>query len=170
MTPAPSSVAAFHALAYALACDAAEAYALLADQMETHHNRAAAAIFRELAEIEARQADEVLGRAAAAGCAVDALDRLAIHGFAGAQPALEEAHYQMGAHQALALALRHEEAAAALFAEIERSATGDVIRRLAAAARAEELRHIERVGAWLAGHAAPADDWADDPDPPVHPE
>lgn len=162
--------AEFYALVYAMESQAAERYAELADQMEMHNNRETALLFRRLAEIETRHADEIRARAAAAGFAVDAAPLPPLDMPVAEQAPLEEAHYLMTPHHALMLALRNEEHAASFFAELATAAPSEPVRRLAASAREEELHHREEVRAWLAKHPLPAQGWADDPDPPVYSE
>jgi len=48
------------AYAYALELEASERYADFADAMEIHNNREVAELFRKLARIESRHADQVL--------------------------------------------------------------------------------------------------------------
>jgi rubrerythrin len=147
-------------------CEAAERYAELADQMETHNNAAAAAVFRELADIERRHADRlapharptpaVLPREAAASPAGERAETLP----------LERAHYLMTAEQALALALENEERAAADFDALAAAAPEGEVRRMAAELAAEERRHAAFIRARLARQAPPPADWDHDPDPP----
>ena len=160
--------AEFYALALAMECQAAERYADLAEQLEIHNNRETASLFRRLAEIETRHVGEIRARATIAGFDVEATP---VPPFVTAEEVpFEEAHYLMTPHHALLLALRNEEQAAVFFAELERTTSSDKVRRLAAAARDEELQHQERVRAWLAAHPLPAQGWAYDPDPPVYSE
>ena len=154
----------------AIESEAADAYEVLADQMDTHNNPAIAAVFRELATIEMQHVQDAAAHAVAAGFAIDSLPHLAFHVDRGESPPLDESHYLMTPHHALSLALRGEENAVALFTELERSAPTAAVRNLAAAARLQEQQHVERVRAWLAEQAAPAADWAHDPDPPSQPE
>jgi rubrerythrin len=166
--PEIRSESEFYALSHALESEAAERYSDLADQMEMHNNGKTAALFRRLADIEARHAAAIRARAAAAGIVLDAAPAPLLP--ASQQPPLDEAHYLMTPHHALTLAIRNEQQAAAFFAALERTAPNEAVRILAADAAAEERRHEAQLRAWLADHPLPAQGWADDPDPPVYSE
>lgn len=164
-TPAIATVSDLYAEALALETEAAERYADLADQMETHNNREVAALFRKLAEIEARHAEALRARAGgplsgAGGAARQRGDRSETAPF-------DDAHYLMTPAHALRLALASEERAEAFFRELADTGIDAEVRRLAQAFMAEEREHIELLRVWLSKYPAPPSGWADDPDPPV---
>jgi rubrerythrin len=124
-TPTFNSVAEFFAQALAIEVEATERYTLLADQMDVHHNKEIAAIFRKMAAIESEHRDEVARRAGDALVA----DRPA--NFSWTDPEgpetteLDELHYLMTPRQALMLA-RHNEERAVQYFEAIAAAAGDM--------------------------------------------
>jgi rubrerythrin len=151
---------------HAMEREAAERYAELADQMETHNNRAVAAVFRELAAIEGRHATRL---EAHAGALPPVLPR-----GTGEPPGFERpettpldlVHYLMTPDQALALALANEERAARRFEAVAASAPEGALRRLAAELAAEEWRHAQLIRERLGRCPPRPPDWDHDPDPP----
>lgn len=164
------TVQEFYALLYAMEHEAAERYEELASQMETHNNRAVAALFRELAAIERKHA----GRLQAHGQSVQAIRPRDMHlrqefAFPETTP-LDRVHYLMTPEHALALALENEEQAAHCFDEMAVSAPDADVRKLAAEMAAEERRHAELIRNRLADFPEPAADWDHDHDPPRYSE
>ncbi len=161
----------FYAYAYALEREAGDRYADLADQMEVHNNHEVAKLFRKLADIEAKHADNVLERAGASELPPPQAGGhtwLAPEGVESV--AFEDVHYMMTPHHALRLALHNEERAERLFRNLAQSAKNDTVRALAAEIAEEEEEHVALIKAWLAKYPEPDSNWADDPDPPVYSE
>ena len=156
-------------MAQALAMEraAVERYQALADVMEVHNNREVTALFRKMAEIEARHAEQIM---AAMGWKDAAAAPAPAVRWAGAEAPEsvpeDEIHYLMWPWHALQLALAAEERAEAFFARLAESAPGDEVRRAAVELRDEEREHVVLVRLWLARTPEPGTDWADDPDPP----
>lgn len=164
-------LAEFLAHAHAMEAEAAERYALLADQMAVHNNPGVATLFRKLADVEGRHAEEIKTRAGDTG-----LPRLALgaHRWSDAEGPetidVGEAHYLMLPYQALRLALRGEERAVAFFGGVAETAENAEVRALAAEYAAEEQEHVLEVRSMLALYPEPGEGWADDPDPPSTPD
>jgi rubrerythrin len=168
--PTFNSVAEFFAQALAIEMEAAERYALLADQMDVHNNREIAEIFRKMAAIESEHRDEVARRAG------DAL--------VGGQPAnfswtgpdgpettdLDELHYLMTPRQALMLARHNEERAVIYFEAIAATATDATIAAFAKEMAEEERQHVVWVDQWLSKLPSDQPGWDEDPDPPIYSE
>lgn len=163
--PAVATASELYAEALALETEAAERYAELADQMETHNNREVAGLFRKLADIEGRHAAALRARAGVSLASGTGGSRLLAERPETAP--LGEAHYLMTPAHALQLALASEERAEAFFRGLARDGADPEIRGLAAAFADEEREHIELLRAWLAKYPMPQSGWADDPDPPV---
>lgn len=163
-----ATAAELYAEALALETEAAERYADLADQMETHNNPEVARLFRKLAEIEARHAEALRRHADTSPGAARQGSRLVSERPETAP--LADAHYLMTPAHALQMALAGEERAETFFRGLASTGIDPEIRRLAAAFADEERGHVELLRQWLAKHPQPASGWADDPDPPVYSE
>jgi rubrerythrin len=165
-----ASVAAFFAQALAIEVEAADRYALLGDQMEVHHNKEIAVIFRKMAAVEAEHHSEIARRAG------DALLAAASASFSWTGPdgpestAFEAAHYLMTPRQALLLARFNEERAVQYYQAIAAAATDPQIAALAAQMAEDERQHVKWVDEWLEAFAPDDPDWAEDLDPPVYSE
>lgn len=161
-------LAEFLAHAHAMEIEAAERYALLADQMEVHNNPGVGALFRKLAEVEARHAEEIKARADGA-----ALPRIPLgaHRWSDTEGPetidVGEAHYLMSPYHVLRIALRAEERAVAFFGAIAETSENTDVRALAAEYAEEERDHVREVRSMLAQYPEPDDGWADDHDPPA---
>ena len=146
--------------------EAAQRYTELADAMETHNNREVAALFRKMATIEGKHAEQIMAQMgwretpAAPGKQV-------WEGFEGPEttPA-DEIHYLMTPFHALELALAAEIRAERFFARLVEVATVETVRRAARELQAEEQEHVELIRAWMDKVDKPGQDWAHDPDPP----
>ncbi|MCL2716571.1 MAG: ferritin family protein [Alphaproteobacteria bacterium] len=167
--PQLNSVAEFFAQALAIETEASERYGLLADQMEVHNNREITAIFRKMANIEAKHRDEIRRRAG------DALVEGRPASFTWLGPDgpeaidLEAVHYLMTPYRALMLARYNEERAAKYFEAIAQATTDPEIAVFAAELARDEHEHVAWVDKWLEQY--PAEDNAEeDPDPPVYSE
>jgi rubrerythrin len=155
----------FIAAAIAMEQDAAQRYDELADAMETHNNREVAALFRRLAALESRHADELLAQRG--WSSLPLVPRIAFEGPEGAETApMEAVHYLMTPWHALALALAAEERAVRFFGRLAEQANDEGVRAAALAMQAEEQEHVALVRDWMGRVEAPAEDWARDPDPP----
>lgn len=161
----------FFARAQAIETEAGERYAELADQMEVHNNREVAALFRKMAEIEAKHARNILARAGDR-----ALPKLPLTARLWDEPegpettATGDTHYLMTPYHALELALANEERAARYFSRVAAATANAAIRALAVEIAAEEAEHVALIKAWLAKYPKPEADWAEDPDPPIYSE
>jgi len=156
-------------MAQALAIEraAVERYDALADVMEVHNNSAVTALFRKMAQIERRHAEQIL-REMGWKSAAAAPAPVAAWGAADAPESVpeDEIHYLMWPWHALQLALAAERRAEAFFAEVAESASSEDVRRVALQLRNEEREHVVLVQRWLERTPEPGTDWADDPDPP----
>ena len=153
-----------------LETEAYECYLDLAEQMDMHHNRAVADLFRKLSEEEKKHIERVDSRAGEmevprlAPWDFKDLDTEA-HGLTGAR----EVHYMMTPYHALKLALRSENRSVAFFSQVVETSGNDEVLKLARELQDEELHHVEVIKEWLAKEPVPEEDWDEDPDPPVLP-
>jgi rubrerythrin len=164
----PVTLEQFMAQALAMEREAVERYGEFADVLETHNNRDVAALFRTLAQLEAKHVEHILDQmgwresepvpapAGSWGPGVEAPETVAI----------DEVHYLMQPWHALQLALAAEQRAESFFGALAQRATSEPVRRAALEMQAEEAQHVELVKAWLAKVPQPDSDWANDPDPP----
>jgi rubrerythrin len=163
---APRTLAEFMAQALAMEIEAARRYAEFADAMDTHNNRDVAELFRKMAAIESRHAEQIM---ASMGWASPPPETGAL-AWRGADPPesppADDVHYLMQPYHALQLALAAEKRAARFFGDLARVATVDAVREAALQMQAEEREHVELVKAWLRKVPRPPSDWAHDPDPP----
>lgn len=156
-------------LAHALAMEseAAERYGELAVQMETHHKKDVAAIFRRLEQAERKHLGELDEM-----CRNVQLPHYAPWEFKWAEGESPEAidigkvHYQLSVRQAVLLALEHERKAAAFYAGIADGAGATEVRALARQFADEEHEHIDWLEAYLA-QCGPDAALHEDPDPPL---
>ncbi len=164
---APRTLEVFMALAYAMEREAVERYTEFADAMEMHNNREVAALFRTMAQYEAKHAEQIM---AEMGWQVAPAPPLGGFGWPGPEAPetvpIDEVHYLMQPWHALQLALAAEKRAEAFFGELAQGTTSESVRRAALELQAEEHEHVELVRAWLAKVPVPDGDWATDPDPP----
>jgi rubrerythrin len=149
--------------------EAVARYGELADTMAAHNNVEVAALFRRMAEYEARHVAQIL---ADMGWSDEIVAPRRPGFWTATEPPesvpLDEAHYLMHPWHALRLALAAERRAHAFFARMAAGAANVEVRRAAEALRDEEAEHVALVEAWLAKVPEPAAAWADDPDPPRH--
>lgn len=171
MTGEFDNMGEFLAHAHAMEIEAEERYRMLADQMEIHNNMELAVIFRTLANVEGRHAEEIKARAGSSG-----LQRLALSETrwpddeAPETASLADVHYMMTPYHALQIALHAEENAYQFFHAIAETSPNTELCELAREYAAEERDHIRQVEAMIAEHPEPPDSWDDDMDPPVSPE
>jgi rubrerythrin len=165
--PKISSLADLFAVAYQIEADAADRYALLADQMEVHNNMDLVAAFRDLARAEAIHRDEIQRMAGDIDVVTHA--RAVARWNKGESPEaadLGAAHYLMTPWHALQLALDGEKRALAFFTAAAETARDPAIRKIAAEFVEEEAEHVNLVNRLLLKHPKPEQSWSDDPDPP----
>lgn len=162
----PASVDEFMAYAYAMEVEAAERYAELADQMDTHHNREVAGLFAKLARIEGKHRDQIQARMGWERGPDAAVFRWETP--EGPETTdYGELHYLMQPYHALRLAEHNERRAAEFF---ERFAAAQVPEDVRAAAREmaeEEREHVRLIQEWLARVPPPRAGWDEDMDPPA---
>lgn len=166
--PAAITLLDLLARAYTIEREAVDRYNDLADQMEVHNNPELAVLFRKMAAIEAKHAEQIWDRAGDQGLPH-------ISPLAGLWPgdgppesiAPEDVHYLMTPHHALKLALAGEQQAAAFFEEMAKLAGDAPTRALAEELASEEREHVKMAEDLLARYPEPEEGWDDDPDPPM---
>ena len=165
-TPVPQTIEAFMAQAVAMELEAAQRYAELADTMETHHNREVAELFRKMAVIEGKHAEQIMAEMGWSELPLGA--RAPVwDGMESAESVpVDETHYLMRPWHALQLALAAEQRAERFFAQLAEAATVDSVRRAALELHAEEKEHVELIQQWLKRVPQPEPGWDEDPDPP----
>jgi rubrerythrin len=172
MSKAGPKVANFNdllAVAYRIEIDAVERYNLLADQMETHNNPELVKIFRDLARAEGIHGEEIRRLAGDFDVAAHAAEMAQFAEEGPEEADLGSAHYLMTPWHALQLSLQNEERALAYFTSIVETAKDPKVKATAAELVEEETEHVELVHRLLRRYRKPAENWADDPDPP-HPQ
>jgi len=166
--PQVNTVADLFAVAYQIEADAADRYALLADQMETHNNLELAVVFRDLCRAEGIHRDEI--RRLAGDIDVVALAQRIAKWHRGESPEqanLGEAHYLMTPWHALQLALAGEQRALAFFTSIAEATKDAAIRKMAEEFVEEEAEHVNLVHRLLRKYPSPPQSWSADSDPPT---
>jgi rubrerythrin len=157
--------------AHQIEVEAQERYELLADQMEVHNNLELAELFRKLAGHEKHHAEEILALAEERGLTLPELKYSEFKWGDEEGPEtgeLERAHYLMTPWHALQMALRAEKRAFAFFDRIAAVAKDAEMTKWAEEFRQEEAEHVAHVEALLEKHPKPAEDWAEDMDPPLY--
>jgi rubrerythrin len=162
----PRTIEDFMLQALALELEAAQRYTEFADAMEIHNNREVADMFRKMATIEGKHAQQIM--AEMGWQKVPAMPSApAWEGFEGPEttPA-DEIHYLMRPWHALQLALANEQRAERFFAQMAGAASVASVRQAALELQQEEREHVELIQAWIERVPHPPHDWAVDPDPP----
>jgi len=155
------------AVAYQIEIDAVDRYNLLADQMETHNNPELVKVFRDLARAEGIHGEEVRRLAGEFDVAAHAREIAKFQRSESPEEAdLSAAHYLMKPWHALQMALKGEERALAYFTAIVETAKDAKVKALAAELVEEEAEHVNLVHRLLRRYPKPAENWADDLDPP----
>lgn len=148
--------------------EAAERYALLAEEMSAGNNREVAALFAKLAMIEGKHVAHI--NELSAGIDVPHYrpwDYKWEDGESPEAPSPEDVVYLMEPRAAIELAIQYEQRAVDFYAHVaEQTPDGDV-RGLAAKLRDEEIEHVQMLRDFLARFAAKPAAWSDDPDEPV---
>ncbi len=162
-----ASAAAFMVHAYAMETEAAERYSEFADSMEMHNNREVAELFRKLARIEQRHADQILeymgwkqSPVSAAGYRWEGVE-----GPESADPT--ELHYLMQPYHALQIALHNEKRARNFFTHLAKVTANAGVRKAALEMEEEEAEHVRLIEEWIKRTPKPDKNWETDPDPPV---
>ena len=115
----PATLHDFMRQALQMELDAASRYAEFADAMETHNNREVASLFRKMAEIEGKHAEQIMSEMGWSEMPGPITARPAWEGFEAPETApIDEVHYLMQPFHALTLALENEERAERFFAQI----------------------------------------------------
>jgi len=166
----PRTLEAFMQQALVMELEAAQRYTEFADAMEIHNNREVADMFRKMARIEGKHAEQIMAemgwKEMPAMAAVPAWE-----GFEGPETTPgDEIHYLMRPWHVLQLALANEERAERFFARLARAATVPSVRKAALELQQEEREHVELIQAWIKKVPQPEHDWAVDPDPPRYDE
>jgi rubrerythrin len=164
--PKVASLADLFALAWQIEADAVERYKMLADQMETHNNAELVKVFRDLARAEGIHAEEIRRLAGDIDVVAHAQRTGGWHGDSPEEADLAAAHYLMTPWHALQMALVGEKRALAFFSNVVETAKDEKIKHMAAEFVEEEAEHVNLVHRLLRKYPAPAEGWAEDPDPP----
>jgi len=154
------------AYAWAMEVEAAERYAELAEQMDTHHNAEVAELFVKLARIEGKHGDQI---AAQMGWTRPP-DTASFHWETPEGPETTDygdLHYLMQPYHALKLALHNEERAAEFFEHFAAAKVPADVREAALEMAADEREHVRLIREWLAKFPEPEPGWDEDPDPPA---
>lgn len=163
------SVNELMAYAYALEIEASERYAEFAEVMEAHNNREVAELFRKLARIEHKHAEQILEE-----MGWTSPPKPPSTGYRWETPEgpetgdVTDLHYLMQPYHALQIALHNEKRAEKFFAGLVKKASAASVRKAAIEFTEEEAEHVRLVEEWLARTPKPAKDWAHDPDPPAY--
>jgi rubrerythrin len=168
-TAAPRTLEEFMTQALVMEVEAGQRYAELADAMETHNNREVAALFRKMADIEGKHAQQIMAEMGWTTMPGPRPGMVFPEGFEAPETTPgDEVHYLMQPYHALELALANEQRAERFFGQLARVATTASVRKAARELQAEEREHVELVRAWMKKLPKPDADWANDPDPPVY--
>jgi rubrerythrin len=162
-----TSAADFMAHAYAMEAEAAERYAEFADSMEVHNNREVAELFRKLARIEQRHADQILEQMGWKQSPVTAAN-VRWEGMEGPETAdPTELHYLMQPYHALQIALLNEKRARDFFAHLAKATKDSGVRKGALEMQEDEAEHVRLIEEWIKRTPKPDSNWQSDQDPPV---
>jgi rubrerythrin len=162
-----ASASDFMVHAYAMEAEAAERYAEFADSMEVHNNLEVAELFRKLARIEQRHADQILEQMAWKQSPASSAN-YRWEGTEGPETAdPTELHYLMQPYHALQIALINEKRARDFFAHLAKVTTNAGVRKGALEMQEEEAEHVRLIEEWLKRTPKPDPNWEADQDPPV---
>lgn len=163
-----ASIDELMAYAYALEMEASERYAVFADAMEQHNNREVAELFRKLARIEYRHAEQVLEEMGWVSAPPAPHGGYKWEGFEAPETGdVTELHYLMQPYHALQIALHNEKRAYVFFGGLVKHAGNAKVKKAAVEMEQEEAGHVRLIEEWLKRTPKPDADWAIDPDPPV---
>ncbi len=153
--------------AYGMEVEAADRYEDFSGQMELHNNREVAALFRDLAKIERKHAEQLAADLTKRGVGITARAALSNANEEGAETApIDSLHYLMTPYHALEIALANEQRAVDLFSALIASTTREDVREAAREFEEEEIEHVRLIKQWLAKVEKPSADWAQDFDEP----
>lgn len=163
-----ASIDELMAYAYALELEAAERYADFADAMEAHNNREVAELFRKLARIEQRHAEQVIEEMGWVSPPEAPHGGYKWEGFEAPESGdVTELHYLMQPYHALQIALHNEKRAHAFFGGLVKQARNAKVKKAAQEMEREEAEHVRLIEEWIKRTPKPDAGWAVDPDPPV---
>jgi rubrerythrin len=156
------------AYAYALELEAAQRYTDFADAMEMHNNREVAELFRKLARIENRHAEQVLEEMGWSSPPPAPHGGYKWEGFEAPETGdVTELHYLMQPYHALQIALHNEKRAHVFFGGLVKAARNASVKKAAAEMEGEEAEHVRLIEEWIKRTPKPTANWSIDPDPPV---
>ena len=162
------SVAELLAHAKAMESEALERYLEFAEQMEVHHNSEVAELFRKMARVERKHVEKILQRVGDKELPhIPPWEYQWLGEEATEAISNEDVHYLMTPHHALTLALGAERRAVGFYTRVVETVESEELLELARELMEEEREHVALIEAWLAKVPEPADDWAEDPDPPL---
>jgi rubrerythrin len=162
----PHSIEEFMAYAYAMEVEAAERYAELAEQMDTHHNREVSELFARLARIEGKHRDQIAARMGWTTPPAPADFRWETA--EGPETTdYGELHYLMQPYHALKLAEHNERRAVEFFERLAAARVPAGVRAAALEMAGDEREHVRLIEEWLAKVPPPEPGWDEDPDPPA---
>ena len=168
-TTVPRTLTELMAQALAMEQEAARRYAEFADAMEVHNNPEVAALFRKMAGIEHKHAQQIMVRMGWGKMPALRSSKPSWDGFEAPETTPgDEIHYLMHPYHVLQLALINEQRAERFFAALVLAATEESVRRAARRLRAEEAEHVALVKAWMKKVPRPDPNWAADPDPATY--
>ena len=163
-----ASIDELMAYAYALELEASERYAEFADAMDVHNNREVAELFRKLARIEHRHAEQVLDDMGWLSPPPAPHGGYKWEGFEAPETGdIGELHYLMRPYHALQIALHNEKRAYVFFSGLVKQAGNAKVKKAAEAMKEEEAEHVRLIEEWIKRTPKPDADWAIDPDPPA---
>lgn len=164
---APRTLTEFMAHALIMEVEAAQRYTELADAMETHNNRAVEELFRKLARIEHKHAEQILEEMGWTAPPSSPIGGYQWQGLEGPETAdFATLHYLMQPYHALEIALLNEKRAFEFFSGLARRATTDKVKRAAKEMAAEEAEHVRLIEDWMKKVPRPEPQWDVDLDPP----
>lgn len=162
----PATLDEFMAQALAMEIEASQRYTEMADAMEVHNNREVGELFRKMAVIEGKHAQQIMDQMGWHSVPPN-VRAPAWEGFEAAESVShEDLHYRMQPWHALQLALKAEQRAQSFYARLVDVVTVETVRGAAREMRDEEREHVELIQAWIAKVPPPDPDWDEDPDPP----
>ena len=163
-----ASIDELMAYAYALELEASERYAEFADAMEQHNNREVAELFRKLARIEHRHAEQILEEMKWVSPPPPPHGGYRWEGPEGPESGdITDLHYLMQPYHVLQIALHNEKRAEKFYGDLAKKAPIALVRKAARQMQEEEAEHVRLIEQWLQRTPLPQSDWAHDPDPPV---
>jgi len=156
------------AYAYALEAEASDRYSEFSDAMEAHNNREVAELFRKLARIEHRHAEQILEEMKWVSPPPPPHGGYRWEGPEGPESGdITDLHYLMQPYHVLQIALHNEKRAEKFYGDLAKKAPIALVRKAARQMQEEEAEHVRLIEQWLQRTPLPQSDWAHDPDPPV---